>query len=99
MALISLRIMLDIRRPICYTVAYDRIGRASAEGLPIGASTPMPYLHDWIPSMLGHGNTMCRRCYMTDMEAIALRCQYVCDVSPISANDNNSKRSATTPAK
>lgn len=25
--------------------------------------------HDWIPSTLGHGNTMCRRCKVTDLEA------------------------------
>lgn len=33
MVLISLRIMLDIRRLICYTMPYDRIGHWRAEGL------------------------------------------------------------------
>ena len=28
--------------------------------------------HDWIKSTLGHGNNMCRRCYITDLEAAAI---------------------------
>lgn len=28
--------------------------------------------HDWVPSTLGHGNKMCRRCWATDLEAAAL---------------------------
>ena len=28
--------------------------------------------HDWIPSTLGHGNLMCRRCRATDLEAAAI---------------------------
>lgn len=32
--------------------------------------------HDWIPSTLGHGSKMCRRCFMTDREARILgKCQ------------------------
>ena len=28
--------------------------------------------HDWIPSTLGHGDYMCRRCEITNWEAITL---------------------------
>lgn len=28
--------------------------------------------HNWIPSTLGHGETMCSRCRMTNREALAL---------------------------
>lgn len=28
--------------------------------------------HDWIPSTLGHGDYMCRRCEITNWEAIML---------------------------
>lgn len=31
-----------------------------------------PMSHDWIPSTLGHGETVCRRCFMTNREAAAL---------------------------
>lgn len=43
--------------------------------------------HDWVPSNLGHGETMCRRCYITNREAAILR-QFLCDVPPKTANDN-----------
>lgn len=29
-------------------------------------------LHDWTPSTLGHGETMCKRCFITNREAAAL---------------------------
>lgn len=48
-------------------------------------------LHDWIPSTLGHSETMCRRCFVTNREAAALGIQYACDVpgpEPKPANDN-----------
>lgn len=48
----------------------------------------MPYLHDWIPSTLGHGESMCKRCCMTNREAMALRCFNDCSVPPTRANDN-----------
>lgn len=28
--------------------------------------------HDWVPSMLGHGETMCRNCLVTNREAAVL---------------------------
>lgn len=28
--------------------------------------------HDWVKSTLGHGNFMCRRCAITDLEADAI---------------------------
>lgn len=37
--------------------------------------------HDWIPSTLGHGNKMCRRCRITDLEAEALNRKH-CMVKP-----------------
>lgn len=50
-----------------------------------------PLQHDWIPSTLGHGRSMCRRCFVTDMEAAVLGVMNACDVPPkvpASANDN-----------
>lgn len=47
--------------------------------------------HDWIPSTLGHGETMCRRCFVTNREAVALGISNTCDVPPKPApasNDN-----------
>jgi hypothetical protein len=35
--------------------------------------------HDWVKSTLGHGETMCRRCYITNREAAALGCLNHCD--------------------
>lgn len=29
-------------------------------------------MHDWIKSTLGHGETMCSRCFITDREAAAI---------------------------
>ena len=37
-------------------------------------------MHDWITSTLGHGETMCRRCRITNREAAALGVMNVCDV-------------------
>jgi hypothetical protein len=34
--------------------------------------------HDWIPSTLGHGETMCRRCFITNREAAALGVEDKC---------------------
>lgn len=28
--------------------------------------------HVWVPSPLGHGNKMCSRCFVTDLEAAAI---------------------------
>lgn len=38
--------------------------------------------HDWIPSTLGHGETMCRRCFVTNREAAVLGIANECDVPP-----------------
>lgn len=35
--------------------------------------------HNWVPSTLGHGNKMCTKCSMTDLEAAALRKTEVCE--------------------
>ncbi len=46
--------------------------------------------HDWIKSTLGHGNTMCSRCFVTDLEAAAIG-MVECDVppsAPKASNDN-----------
>lgn len=36
--------------------------------------------HDWIKSTLGHGETMCSRCCMTNREAAVLGKSESCDV-------------------
>jgi hypothetical protein len=47
--------------------------------------------HDWIASTLGHGNKMCSRCFVTDMEAAAIG-MFICDPpGPKAANENNPK--------
>jgi hypothetical protein len=38
--------------------------------------------HDWIPSTLGHGETMCRRCKITNREAAALGVEDRCSANP-----------------
>lgn len=46
--------------------------------------------HDWIPSTLGHGETMCRRCFATNREAAVLG-MVTCDApepAPPAANQN-----------
>jgi hypothetical protein len=35
--------------------------------------------HDWIPSTLGHGETMCRNCSITNREAAVLGTLNECD--------------------
>lgn len=44
--------------------------------------------HDWIPSTLGHGNKMCRRCCVTDLEAAAIGMNECEAPSPKAANEN-----------
>jgi hypothetical protein len=34
--------------------------------------TDQTNLHDWVRSTLGHGETMCRRCFITNREAAVL---------------------------
>ena len=44
--------------------------------------------HDWVPSTLGHGETMCRRCAITNREAAVLG-RIECDTPPPKpANDS-----------
>ncbi len=53
--------------------------------------------HDWIPSTLGHGETMCNRCFTTNREVAALGITNACDVpppAPKASNDNADKPSA-----
>jgi hypothetical protein len=38
--------------------------------------------HDWIASTLGHGETMCSRCFVTNREAAVLGITNTCDVPP-----------------
>jgi|SRR6266404_1436599 len=52
--------------------------------------------HDWVKSTLGHGETMCSRCCITNREAAVLGVADSCDVTPpapAAVNDN-----AVTPA-
>jgi hypothetical protein len=47
--------------------------------------------HDWKPSTLGHGETMCSRCFVTNREAAVLGIADTCDVpnpAPPAANEN-----------
>ena len=47
--------------------------------------------HDWTKSTLGHGNKMCSRCFVTDLEADALGISDKCEVQPkppVAANEN-----------
>lgn len=58
-----------------------RIGHG---GLDLGpadddGNAPVIVQHDWIPSTLGHGETMCRRCCITNREAAALLLLDECD--------------------
>lgn len=43
--------------------------------------------HNWVPSTLGHGNKMCNRCWVTDLEAAAIG-MVECDAAPKPANEN-----------
>lgn len=38
--------------------------------------------HNWIKSTLGHGETMCSRCFITNREAAALGQMNVCETPP-----------------
>lgn len=45
--------------------------------------------HNWIPSTLGHGETMCSRCFVTNREAAVLGTLNACDApAPKAANEN-----------
>lgn len=52
--------------------------------------------HNWIPSTLGHGDVMCSRCFVTNLEAAALGIMNACDVpAPAPAAANEKSRSTT----
>lgn len=47
--------------------------------------------HNWVSSTLGHGETMCSRCWVTNREAAVLGIADTCDVpppAPKAANEN-----------
>ena len=44
--------------------------------------------HDWIKSTLGHGDLMCRRCWVTNLEAAAIG-MVECDPPPPKAANQN----------
>ena len=44
--------------------------------------------HDWVSSRLGHGETMCARCFVTNREAAVLGMNDCAAPSPIPANSN-----------
>ena len=50
-------------------------GTAAAEAL---ADEPRVIRHDWIPSRLGHGESMCSKCSITNREAAVLGCLNKC---------------------
>lgn len=43
---------------------------------------PAPFQHAWVPSTLGHGETMCSRCKITNREAAVLGLLNECEVPP-----------------
>lgn len=52
--------------------------------------------HTWVPSTLGHGDTMCSRCFVTNREAAALQIMDACDApAPPAANENTAARKWT----
>lgn len=53
----------------------ESITREDAERLAraLRGETPPNRPHSWVRSTLGHGETMCSRCFMTNREAAALR--------------------------
>ena len=38
--------------------------------------------HEWQKSTLGHGETMCKHCFITNREAAVLECLNECDAAP-----------------
>ena len=54
--------------------------------------------HDWIRSMLGHGETMCRRCFVTNREAAVLGMLNDCD-APIPCETVESSSATKSPAR
>ena len=67
--------MLEKHRPnpsLAHATIYNQ-QMASAEGM-LGVTDLLAFsgCHDWVPSKLGHGNTMCAKCMITDLEAKAI---------------------------
>lgn len=42
-------------------------------------SQTTPKQHEWVKSTLGHGESMCRRCFVTNREAAVLGILNECD--------------------
>ena len=38
--------------------------------------------HEWIPSTLGHGHLMCKKCFVTILEAQAIGTLKGCNIKP-----------------
>lgn len=57
--------------------------------------------HDWVKSTLGHGETMCRRCYVTNREAAVLGILNHCDKAEPSHHDGQvpNDAPATSPSE
>ena len=51
--------------------------------------------HDWIKSTLGHGDLMCRRCFVTNLEAAAIGMAECEPPPPKAANQNAPERQWT----
>lgn len=51
--------------------------------------------HDWIKSTLGHGDLMCRRCFVTSLEAAAIGMTECEPPPPKAANQNAPERQWT----
>lgn len=50
--------------------------------------------HRWIPSTLGHGETMCADCHMTNREAWVLGDECKAPVKPPKNNNDNEETEA-----
>lgn len=48
--------------------------------------------HNWTKSTLGHGNLMCRRCFATDLECMALGDIDHCNVLPPAPTNDNGRQ-------
>lgn len=56
--------------------------------------------HNWVKSTLGHGETMCSRCFITNREAAVLGLTNVCDAPAAQpVNDNRPAVIQEAPAR
>ncbi len=61
----------------------DNLKKWEREVRRLAQQTENPVLqHDWIKSTLGHGETMCSRCFITNREAAVLGFADTCNVPP-----------------